>query len=154
MFLVRLYSNVLADSKFRDQLQNFLFILFRNRRRLVFRLFIKGYKLIYLCIFFIKTGHLYGRYHVVDDYSIPPPLGLEPLSDIIHKVRINIRNVLHQYIRGAIFRQSYLFTRSPLQGAMFAKVDNRIYFKLMLQPEIEGKILVVGRQRYIMVKMV
>ncbi len=95
-----------------------------------------------------------GGEMVNDDSISPPSLGLRSLAESVHDIRIDVGTVADEE-RGPVVccgETPPFLSGEPLLCAVSAKVYNGIRPELILQPEVEGDVLVVGRELFIVVE--
>jgi hypothetical protein len=98
------------------------------------------------------TGH-YRRRKVGDHHGVAPPLRLGPFGYVVDDVGVDDRKVLNQYPRPAVVsRDSDLLAGGPLLGPVFSEVDDKVGIVPLPEPEVEGDVLVVGRDVLIVVE--
>ena len=91
----------------------------------------------------IGPSLLHGRNEVIDDHPSSSPLGLHPFANVVHDVRVEIGQILDQHLRRAGLAEPRLFAGEPFVGAVRSQRDDSIGLELTLQPEVEGRVLVV-----------
>ena len=101
----------------------------------------------------VETGDHDRWGHVGYHLCTPTSLGLASLGDVVHDVGVYHGQVLDQYGRPAtIDGYAALLSRGPLLGAVLAQVDDEIRAKIVLEPEVEGDVLVMGRNVLVVIK--
>jgi len=87
-----------------------------------------------------------------DHHRIAPALGLGSLGDVVHDIGIDHWSILNEQSRPVVAGYPALLACQPLLGAVLSQVNHCIGCKPVLEPEIEGDVLVMWRHRLIMIK--
>ncbi len=99
----------------------------------------------------VRAGTRHGGAHVPYQDRFGPPLALYPLAGIVYHVRIDVRDPVEDQVGIAFPGQPDVPPRQPLQGAVGAHVDDRVRSEIVLQPSVEGEVLVLRGQHRVVV---
>ena len=99
-----------------------------------------------LCVFPVKPGFQDRRDQVVDDNGITSAFGLDTFPEPVHDIGIDNRDVPVHQGRPVFTGKTELFARQPFHGPVPAHVHHCISSVFVLEPEVEGNVLVVRRQ--------
>ncbi len=115
-----------------------------------FRLQVLGDPVFQVGVFGVQPGDGHRRGIVVHHRGQPAPLGDHGLGRVDHVVDVKMGNRPHEPDRETVRRrQPRLLAFQKFQGAVGSHVDHGVGPELGFQPAIEGVVLVMGRQSFV-----
>ena len=100
----------------------------------------------------VPAGTRHRRAHVPYEDRVYPALALDPLTWIVDDVRVNVRHRVQDHIRVVVGREGVSLPGEPLQGPVGPHVDDQVRPVVVLEPSVEGQILMGHHHARVMVQ--
>ena len=94
----------------------------------------------------VGVGPGHRREQVVDDGGVGPALGLGAFARVVDDERVDEREVAEGHVGPAPGGQPHALSGQPFQGAVLAHVHDGVGPEALVQPPVEGEVVVRRRE--------
>ena len=101
--------------------------------------------------FGIESGTIQRRWEMSDDGRHGTALGLQAFTDVVHDIGIKLRHCADNDFARVGGGVTDFLARQPFVRGVRADMDHRVSLKALLQPKIKRQVLVMRRQRDIVI---